>query len=93
VVLRNAGLAPLAISAIAVSSDFFSDGACIGSLAPGASCTVRVTFVAGIPGARTGVMQVTSNAPGSPHQVQLSGTGCFVPSLTHARLGLLLCGS
>jgi hypothetical protein len=92
VVLRNSGLAPLTISGVAVSGDFFSDVGCIGSLVPGSTCTVRVTFVPGIPGGRNGVMTITSNAPGSPHLVDLSGTGCVIPSLTAARLGVLLCG-
>jgi hypothetical protein len=92
VVLRNSGLASLTISGIAVTGDFFSDGGCVGALAPGATCTVRVTFAAGLTGTRNGVMQVTSNAPGSPHNVDLSGTGCFIPSPSVARRGVLLCG-
>jgi parallel beta-helix repeat protein len=92
VVLRNTGLAPLTVSGVAISGDFFTDGGCVGSIVPGASCSVRVTFAPGIPGGRNGVMLVTSNAPGSPHTVDLSGTGCIIPSLTAARLGVLLCG-
>jgi hypothetical protein len=93
VTLKNVGRQPLQVSGIEFTGDYFGDGACIGSILPGNSCTVHVSFYAGIPGARGGVMSIISNAPDSPHNVGLSGTGCFLPTPGHARFGALLCGS
>ena len=92
VTLRNTGQAPLIVSSIVVTGDYFSDGTCVGTIAAGGSCTVHVTFLPSIPGGRSGTVEITSNAAGSPHDVNLSGTGCFVPTPSRARFGVLLCG-
>lgn len=93
VTLRNTGQAPLLIAGITVTGDFFSDGACLGNIAPGASCTMRITFLPTTAGGRNGVVQVTSNATNTPTlTVSLSGVGCFVPTPSRARFGVLLCG-
>ena len=75
VTLTNTGNAALVISSIAVSGDFAQTNACGSSLAPGASCAIRVTFTPTATGTRTGTLTVTDDAAGSPHVVQLSGTG------------------
>ena len=92
VTLRNTGQAPLLIAGILVTGDYFWDGACLATIAPGASCTLRITFFPTIAGGRNGVMEITSNAANSPHDVFLSGTGCFVPTPSRARFGVLICG-
>jgi hypothetical protein len=92
VTLRNTGSAPLVVSGIFVGGSFFNDTACITTVPAGVSCTVHITFLAGLPGFQSLQLAIVSNAAGSPHQVGVSGTGCFVPTPTHARLGGLLCG-
>jgi hypothetical protein len=92
VTLRNTGQAPLLIAGIIVTGDYFTDGACLGTIVPGGSCTVHITFFPSIPGGRNGVLEITSNAADSPADVFLGGTGCFVPTPTRARSGVLLCG-
>lgn len=44
-------------------------------LAPGASCTVSVTFTPTTTGAKSATLSITDNATGSPQTVTLSGTG------------------
>ncbi len=55
------------------------------------SIALQVSFLPTVLGARSGVLVIASNAEGAPHRVELSGTGCAVPSLRRARLGLPLC--
>jgi hypothetical protein len=45
------------------------------TLAPGASCSVPVRFQPPTTGVFHATLSLTSNAPGSPHNVSLSGTG------------------
>ncbi len=42
---------------------------------PGAECVVEVVFAPTAPGPRTATLNLTDDAPGSPHTVQLSGEG------------------
>ena len=93
VTLRNVGQAMLQVSAVVAGGAFFTDGACVGPIAPNATCTVHVTFSPWTSGGAGGRLQVFSNAPNSPHAVSLSGTGCFVPSPGRTRFGAPLCGS
>ncbi|HTR22730.1 MAG TPA: protease pro-enzyme activation domain-containing protein [Terriglobales bacterium] len=85
VTATNTGTASLTISNIAVTGDFAlvtvkqtkkvtpcSNGL---SLAPGASCLIKVSFTPTQTGTRTGAVNFTDNAPGSPQSVALSGTG------------------
>jgi len=92
ITLRNVGQAVLQVAGILAGSDFLTTGACVGPIAPNASCTLGVTFAPSGSGGRGGQLQILSNAPDSPHFVTLSGTGCFVPSPGRARFGMLLCG-
>ncbi|MBB5209331.1 choice-of-anchor D domain-containing protein [Chiayiivirga flava] len=46
-----------------------------GPLAPGASCEINVRFEPGAVGSFGASVRLTSDAPGSPHVVPLSGTG------------------
>jgi hypothetical protein len=93
VTLRNVGQAPLTVTGFAFSGDFFADAPCVTTISPSASCTVHVTFVPSSPGRQAGVMEIHSDAADSPHPVDLGGTGCFLPSPSRARFGILLCGS
>jgi hypothetical protein len=93
VVLKNVGQATLLVFSILATGDYFTDGSCVGSIAPGSQCTVHITFVPSSPGGHGGSIVINSNAPESPHEVTFTGTGCFLPSPSRARFGALLCGS
>jgi hypothetical protein len=75
----NSGNALLNISSIGITgtnaSDFSLKNACGSSLAPGASCSVKVTFTPTASGSRTAGVSISDTAPGSPQSVSLTGTG------------------
>ncbi len=84
VTLTNTGTAALTISGITLggtnAGDFARTGTCAaGAVAAGASCTLTATFTPTVAGARTASLSVASNAPNSPHAVNLSGTGTAAP--------------
>jgi Abnormal spindle-like microcephaly-assoc'd, ASPM-SPD-2-Hydin len=84
VTLTNTGNAALTISGITLggtnASDFARTGTCAaGSVAAGASCTLTATFTPSAAGARSASISVASNAPNSPHAVNLSGIGTAAP--------------
>src|SRR5689334_16577702 len=57
------------------------DDQCIGStLAPGASCTISVTFSPQNTGTRSATVTYTDNAPDSPQVVTLIGNGTGTPA-------------
>jgi len=45
------------------------------TLAPGAKCSIAVTFTPKASGAREASLKITDSAPGSPQLISLSGTG------------------
>jgi hypothetical protein len=92
VVVTNVGQVPVVIESFLASGDFLVTNACGISIAVGASCSIDVSFYPRRTGAQLGTLEIRTNAAGSPHGVQLSGTGCAVPSLARARSGQLLCG-
>ena len=76
--LRNDGAIPLRVSPVSSSSSEFSaTTTCVtpAGIAPGASCTVSLTFRPTVKGARSAIVTVESNAVGSPHAISLSGIG------------------
>lgn len=80
VTVSNTGASTLTFSSIATTGDFAlvpltSKTACSSTLAAGKSCIVKVTFTPTQKGLRTGTLNFTDNAPGSPQSVALSGTG------------------
>ena len=79
VTLSNNGTANLSISSIAITGanagDFAQTHTCGSSLAPGASCSIRLTFKPTASGIRTAALGVADNAAGSPQKTALSGTG------------------
>ncbi len=78
VTLTNAGSAPLALFGVEATGDFRVSGTCPWELAPGESCTVAVTFVPAVPGAREGTLAFRTDAPGTPQTVALEGYGAAV---------------
>lgn len=78
ITVLNSGTATLDISSITISGDFAlatSPKPCGATLAVGKNCKIKVTFTPTAVGTRTGDVTITDNAPGSPQQVPLTGTG------------------
>ncbi len=79
VTLTSTGTTNLNISSIAITgtnaSDFTEINNCPGRMAPGAKCTINVTFTPTQTGARAATLNVNDNAANSPQTVALSGTG------------------
>jgi hypothetical protein len=82
VTLGNYGTATLSITGIGLtganSGDFVQTNTCGSTLAPGASCTLSVTFRPTHRGQRTAMLSLTDNGLGSPQTVGLTGTGTVV---------------
>ncbi len=85
VIATNTGSSTLSISNIATTGDFglvavkqtkkvtpCANGT---NLAPGATCEIKVSFTPTQTGVRTGSLNFTDNASGSPQSVSLTGTG------------------
>jgi hypothetical protein len=88
VTLKNSGGRPLDVRNVsfggADAGDFVvsSDG-CSGRRLPGgtdATCPLLVRFAPQATGARTATLLVADSAPGSPHQVTLTGAGTTAPA-------------
>src|SRR5438132_3699198 len=77
--LTNTGNAGLNISSITASQPFAQTNNCPAVLAAAANCTINVTFQPIVSGNATGTLTIMDNASGSPHTVNLSGTGNPVP--------------
>jgi hypothetical protein len=75
VLLRNMGSSPLSISTISVVPDFAETDNCGTSVPAAGSCKLSVTFTPTTPGLRTESILITDDAAGSPHFINLSGTG------------------
>ena len=75
ITLTNTGGAALNFTSIAATGDFAVTNNCGGGLGAGGSCSLNVTFTPTVPGARTGSIAIASSAIGSPHSINLSGTG------------------
>jgi len=79
--LTNTGNEILTISMLVVggtnATDFSESDNCGGNVAPGASCTINVTFSPTATGTRTATLTITDNAtsPQSPQVVPLTGLG------------------
>ena len=74
VTLTNTGNAVINISSIFVSGEFAVTNDCGASVAAAASCTITVSFTPKVIGARTGSVTIVTDAAGSPHGIELSGT-------------------
>jgi hypothetical protein len=79
VTLTNGGTAVLNISGVTLtgtnSGDFSRTNHCAATLGAGLSCTLDVTFTPIAAGSRTATLSISSDAPGSPHTLSLTGTG------------------
>lgn len=70
--LTNIGAAALNLISITVSGDFAVSHNCGAGLGPSGFCNLSVTFTPTATGNRTGVISIASNAPGSPHNINLT---------------------
>jgi hypothetical protein len=77
--ISNVGDSSLAVSSILISGDFAQTNTCTGALAPGAKCTISVTFTPSTAGTIVGSLTLTDNAIGTPQTVSLTGTGFIYP--------------
>ena len=77
--LSNSGNSALTISNFAVTGtnadDFSQTNNCPASLAPGASCSMNLSFKASVLGPETAYVMITDNAVGSPHNIYAIGVG------------------
>jgi hypothetical protein len=78
VTLTNWGTQTLRITGGSISGDFGQMDNCSANLAPGASCTINVTFTPKQRGTRNGTLSIKDNAPNSPQTVNLTGVGTVV---------------
>src|SRR5580658_2210537 len=86
---------PLAVTVdkVKTSGDFAQTNAC-STLAPGATCTVNVTFTPTAPGTQKGKLTIADSAPYSPQKVSLTGSGSDIElSVTRLNLGSRAVGS
>jgi hypothetical protein len=75
VALTNSGSAMLQIGGISANGSFSETNNCSGGIAPGSACTVNVTCSPTVAGTQSGVLTISSNAPGGPQTVSLSAVG------------------
>jgi lysophospholipase L1-like esterase len=85
--VSNSGRANLSITGIAVTGgagQFATTSTCPGTLAPGAGCTINVTFTPASSGSVSANLVITSNASNSPTAtVPLSGNGTAAVAAVH----------
>jgi hypothetical protein len=76
--ITNGGNSPATVTGIGVTtgvSDFSESNNCGGTLAPGASCTINVSFVPTLYGSRSGGLSVFESASGTLYNIALVGSG------------------
>jgi phospholipase C len=78
VTLTNTGTDPLAITNIAVTGDYSQINTCGSGVTGGGSCTISVKFKPLATGVRYGAVTINDADGGSPHLVNLTGTGSYV---------------
>lgn len=75
VTLTNTGSAALQIEGIKAESGFEVTSTCGASLPPNATCEIDVSFSPVASGQVSGRVLVTDNALGTPHTIELTGSG------------------
>ena len=76
VVLLNTGTGPLQVNVVTTTPPFSQTNNCTAPLAPGAGCTISVSFKPTATGTATGTVTITNNA--STQTVHLTGTGSSI---------------
>jgi len=75
VTLTNSGKTELKISSMKAAGQFGMTSTCGASVAPGANCTISVTFSPKTQGAKSGTVTINDSASSKPQVIELSGTG------------------
>jgi hypothetical protein len=83
--ISNSGSTAIQVSGVTVSGDFSQANNCT-AIAPGASCSVMVTFKPSADGARTGLLTINDSDVSQTQSVALNGTGADV-QVTGSRSG------
>jgi FG-GAP-like repeat/Abnormal spindle-like microcephaly-assoc'd, ASPM-SPD-2-Hydin/HYDIN/CFA65/VesB-like, Ig-like domain len=78
VVLTNAGTTTLTISSMKVQGQFGMTSTCGASVAPGASCAIRVTFSPKTQGPKSGIVSIIDSVSSKPQVIELHGSGTVV---------------
>ncbi len=73
IILTNSGNANLIISSVVASGGYSVTNNC-STVAPGTSCTIKVSFISGLLGSSSGVITITDNAANSPQVVNITGS-------------------
>lgn len=81
VTATNDGTVAIAFSSITASGAYAEADDCTKEpLQPGTNCTISVTFTPQAAGSSVGALELSDNAPGSPQEIILNGTGVQQPS-------------
>jgi hypothetical protein len=75
VTLTNTGKSSLKISSMKATGQFGMTTTCEASVAPGANCTIKVTFSPQTQGAKSGTVSIDDSASTKPQVIALSGDG------------------
>jgi P pilus assembly chaperone PapD len=76
VTISNHASVPVTLEEILPSGiDFTTQNNCGQQLAPGAECSIQMSFKPAIPGDRTGILQITASDSASSHFIPLAGKG------------------
>ena len=75
VTLTNTGKTALTISSMKATGQFGMTSTCGSSVAPGANCTISVTFSPKTKGAKSGTVTINDSASSKPQVIEFSGTG------------------
>jgi hypothetical protein len=82
VTLTNTGSQTLAVTSITPSTGYAQTNTCGLSVAPGAACSISVTFTPTLVGSQNGGVTIVDNAAGGSQVVSLTGTGSGTPTAT-----------
>jgi hypothetical protein len=86
VTLTNTGLTALSIRSITTKGPYQVSNTCGSSVAPGANCSLTVTFEPKTQGTKSGTISISDSASSKPQVIELTGGGTVVqlspPSLT-----------
>jgi hypothetical protein len=77
VTLTNTGETELLISKMAVAGEFGMTSTCGRSVAPGANCTISVTFAPKGRGKKLGSISISDSASSRPQVIELGGAGTY----------------
>jgi hypothetical protein len=79
ITLANTGTGTLNLSSLAITGDYaVQSNTCGTQVVAGANCAITVAFTPTLKGSRTGILQLTDNAPNNPQKVTLTGTGVSI---------------